>query len=747
MEASGKANWTLEELKAIDKKVLRKMAGSNGVAVAGIPEEIKQQMKTKGFSNLDQKHALEMLELSEEKSTAHSRPESYLQTNGGRMHYTPEVIVYRSLSGEVKERANSPIPAEFGEMEQRSNVVQLAALVSQFVTVNAGAWVSAVNLVPYVTHFKGTELNTAALPGIITKVTVILNMDNVWQTLTTVARAGMTGIAAMVFIRQALNRAPDSAYDVLNTSIVCDLFRIFQNFGGKWTRVMQSATEPLLPDSMFEEVDCDDETFEILRDDYPGCYRYLGGQRIVPYMPKQDGTLGGALKACQRLREIQGGNDSPTALLAGMKDFSGLTDEFGKRIQACMAAILSLWALGRKVDLQLLTVGDVTMFQSSIHFWRSLIQNPEKPIEGWDPKLACDLVYLLPGVEDLQKIPQSYRVYVRDNPRDDAVSVHWTKTQIPTGEEKKKVVDYDKSSELVVPRYAHTRDFVAFTTIFGAIPFPQDKHVIRRTQQSVSKVDFFRKPSVDLAEGKIRPPTELFVYRFSNASAFRGILSTIKDFQLVGHGYPLIHDKEGRPSPTQQRDKTRETLHFIELERVEAERNWYDRVNEDCSLQVSTFMAPKTRYSPISNLPRMSKNALIVSRATMDSEAGGLIGNFVAVRNRAVVGTEISGWGRRKPQASSKPDLLPEQTKEPKMVNHKRGAVQQAKSSTSSTSASSTSATSSRYQEPDIDDQVEEEVFDLFAPEVTSEGQQEQQEVLEEDEEKGTRRRLAADDG
>jgi len=735
MEASGKANWTTEELKAIDKKVLRKMAGSNGIATPGIPEEIKQQMKEKGFSNLDQKHALEMLEMSEEKSTAHSRPESYLQTNGGRMHYTPDVVVYRSLSGEVKERANSPIPAEFGETETRDNVVQVTALVSQFVTVSSGNWVSAVNLVPYVTHFKGTEFNTAALPGLISKVTVILNMDNVWQTLTTVARAGMTGIAAIVFIRQALNRAPDSAYDVLNTSIVCDLFRIFQNHGGKWTRIMRGPGEPLLPDSMFEEAECDDETFDLLKDSYPGCYRYKGGQRVVPYMPKQDGTLGGALKACQRLREIQGGNDSTTAILAGMKDYSGLTDEFGKRIQACMSVILSLWALGRKVDLQLLTVGDITMLQSSIHYWRSIIQSKDKPLEGWDNKLPCDLVYLLPGVEDLQKIPQSYRQYVRDNPRDDAVSVHWTKTQIPTGEEKKKVVDYDKSSELVVPRYAHSRDFVAFTTIFGAIPFPQDKNAVRRTLQSISKIDFFRRP-----DSKVM--TELFVYRFSNASSFRGILSTIKDLQLVGHGFPLLRDKDGNLSPT-QRDKTKETLHFIDLERVSTERAWYDRVNEDCSLQVSTFMAPRTRYSPISNLPRMSKNALIVNRATMDTETGALVGNFVAVRNRAVAGVEVTGWGKRKPHSGSKPELLPEPVK--KLVAFKKEQVKELPKS----STSSTATTTLRYQPPEIDDQVpEEEIFDLFGADLPQgEGQQQNAQEEEEaiEEEKGVRRKAVDD--
>lgn len=714
MEATGKANWTTEELKAIDKKVLRKMAGSNGIATPGIPEEIRQQMKEKGFSNLDQKHALEMLEMSEEKSTAHSRPESYLQTNGGRMHYTPEVVVYRPLSGEVKERANSPIPAEFGELENRDNVVQVTALVSQFVTVSAGAWVSAVNLVSYVTHFKGTELNTAALPGLISRVTILLNMDNVWQTLTTVARASMTGIAAMVFIRQALNRAPDSAYDVLNTSIVCDLFRIFQNHGGKWTRIMKTATEPLLPDTMFEEADCDDETFDMLKDSYPGCYRYKGGERIIPYMPKQDGTLGGALKAGQRLREIQGGNDSATAILAGMKDYSGLTDEFGKRIQACLAVILSLWSMGRKVDLQLLTVGDITIFQSSIHYWRVMLQNKDKPLDGWDPTLPCDLIYLLPGVEDMQKIPQSYREYVRDNPRDDAVSVHWTKTQIPTGEEKKKVVDYDKSSELVVPRYAHSRDFVAFTTIFGAVPFPQDKVTVRRIIQSVSKVDFFKKPTA-------AHPTALHVYRFSNASSFRGILSTIPDLKLVGHGFPLVKG-------TMKRDKTKETLHFIDLEEVKSERAWYDRVNEDCSVQVSTFMAPKTRYSPISNLPRMSKNALIVNRATLDAETGNLVGNFVAVRNRAVAGVAVSGWGKRKPRYDA--------------YNAKEPMVSQPLPNSSSSSSSSSSTSTTKYEEPNTPDQVEEEeIYDVFAPAETVEQELEKKDQEEQDDDRGVRRK------
>lgn len=706
MQATGVAYWTTEELKAIDKKVLRKMATWNGVATTGIPDEIKLQMTQKGFSSVDQKHALEMLEMSEEKSTAHSRPESYLQTNGGRMHYTPEIIVHKPLSGEIRQRANSPIPAEFGEVEQRDNVVQCAALCAQFVKVDAGAWVSAVNLTPFITHFKGTEFNAAALPGLTTKITVLLNEDNVWQTLTTVARSSMTGIAAMVFIRQALNRVPESAYNVLNTAIVCDLFRIFQNVGGKWIRVMKDKNTPLLPDSMFEEAECDDESYDLLRDFYPGCYRYLGGEPIVPFMPKADGTIGGALRASQRLREIQGPNDSCTAILAGMRDFSGLTDEFGKRIQACMSVVLSLWASARKVDLQLLTVGDITMFQSTIHYWRTMIQDARSPLEGWDPSLACDLVFLLPGVEDMQKIPQSYRAFVRDNPRDDAVSVHWTKTQIPTAEEKKKMVDYDKSSELVVPRYAHSRDFVAFTTIFGAVPFPQDPTALRRVQQSVCKVDFFKK-----VEGK--ELTKLYVYRFSNASAFRGILSTVADLELVGHGYPFLPDKDG--NPTKIRDKTKETLHFIPLTWVQTEKSWYDQVNMDCSLQVATFMAPRTRYSPISNLPRMSKNALIINRATLDPEEGTLVGNFVAVRNRAVIGTEVTGWGKRMKAQDKKADPLPKATAD--LIQHKKKVIagQSTAPNTASSSATSNSFTDSRSPPSSIKDQIdEEEIVDLF---------------------------------
>lgn len=645
MQATGVANWTTEELKAIDKKILHKMARSNGDATVGIPEEIKKQMKAKGFSDLDRKHAMEMLETSEEKSTAHSRPEAFLNTNGGRMHYKPDTVVYTALSGEVKERANSPIPAEFGEAEARSNVIQVAALCSQFVSVQAGEWKSSVNLVPYVTHFKGTELNTAALPMLTTKICVILNEDNVWDTLPLVIRAGVTGIAAMVFVRQALNRCSRSSYDVLNTSIVCDLFRVFQKVGQQWIRVMKDKKTPLLPDSMYEVADCDDETFEVLQDSYPGCYRYLGGELITPYMPEADGTLSSALRAAQRMRELQGPSDSTTAILAGMRGYSGLTDEFGKRVQSCVSIVLYLWSLGRKVDLQLLTVGDISIFQSSFTYWRSIITNKEKPLAHWNSELACDLIYLLPGVEDMQKIPQAYRSFIRDYPRDDAVSVHWTKVQLPTAEEKKKVIDYDKSSELIVPRYAHPRDFVAFTTIFGAIPFPQDPLTARRVQQSLCPLDWYQRPDS-------KKVTDLYVYKHSNCSGFRGILSTIADLHLVGHGYPLMPDLPGR-------DLTRETLHFISLERVATESAWYEEVCEDASLQAVSFMAPRTRYSPISNLLRMSKNALVVNRATLDAETGSLVGNFAAVKNRTVVGANVSDWGKRKAQPGEKPEPLP----------------------------------------------------------------------------------------
>lgn len=691
MQATGEANWSTEELKAIDKKMLRKMANSNGDATSGIPAELKEQMRIKGFSDVDRKHVLEMLEMSEEKSSAHSRPDAFLSTNGGRMHFTPTTVTYKSLSGESKQRANSPIPAEFGEAEQRGNVVQVAALCSQFVSVQAGAWKSCVNLTPYASHYKGTEFNAAALPGLTTKICVILNDDNVWQTLPLVTRSGITGIAAMVFVRQALNRCSATSYDVLNTSIVCDLFRIFQKVGNSWIRVMKDKTVPLLPDTMYEVVDCDDDAFDLLSQSYPGCYHYLGGQLIVPFMPESDGTLSAALRCAQRMRELQGPSDCTTAVLAGMRGFSGLTDDFGKRIQFSLSVILSLWSLGRKVDLQLLTVGDIAIFQSSIIYWRALINNVEKPLVGWDPALACDLCYLLPGVEDMQKIPQAYRAFVRDNPRDDAVSVHWTKTQLPTAEEKKKVVDYDKSSELVVPRYAHTRDFVAMTTVFGAIPFPHDPVVVRRVEQSLCKLDWY------VSQSKLR--TRLFVYKFTNASGFRGILSTIPDLNLVGHGFPFVDRGKGI------RDKTIETLHFIPLEHIKTEASWYNVVSDDCSLQVSSFLAPRSRYSPISNLPRMSKNAMIVNRASMDAELGVLIGNFTAVKNRTVVGDNVSDWGRRRPILGVKPEALSEKTRD--LVKFK--ADTNLSAPTPSSSVLVKLSDNVAYTDTELPDQVEEE--------------------------------------
>jgi len=291
----------------------------------------------------------------------------------------------------------------------------------------------------------------------------------------------------------------------------------------------------------------------------------------------------------------------------------------------------------------------------------------------------------MPGVGDLANVPSGLRTMALDTCRDDAVSVHFTSNNLPTSEEAGKMVDYDKKSEMIVPRYAHTRDFVAYTAVYGGIPFPHDPAVKRRNETSVAKMDFYTKP--------------VHVYRFSNTAGFRGILSTVPDFHLVGFGYPLVAPGK--------RDLSKESLHYITLEKIGTEKDWYKLVAGDCGRQAVAWMAPITRYSPISNLPKMSKNAVMVMRAMVDLEEGVLIGNFAHVKNRTIVGKVVSDWDFE--------DDVPSSSRNPRLTRQDDASA----STTSSSSTSSTASTQMTMLPPVKKTDEEDFPFDqdLFAQE------------------------------
>jgi len=191
--------------------------------------------------------------------------------------------------------------------------------------------------------------------------------------------------------------------------------------------------------------------------------------------------------------------------------------------------------------------------------------------------------------------------------RKNSVVVGFDEGNLPTSDKKGFKVDYDAFSSTLVSDTIGTEDYILYSVVFGDYAFPDDPEVIKHRDSSLRK------------EMKI-PNKHPCVYRIGIASGFRGLLTSLKNFVLIGFGNPPVP-----PSTTLPKggfDTTRKVLHPIMVPYVATMKEWYKFVGTDCSTQAMMFFCPVGRYSGISNLLRQSKDAAVMQLRIVPMEDG-----------------------------------------------------------------------------------------------------------------------------
>jgi len=104
------------------------------------------------------------------------------------------------------------------------------------------------------------------------------------------------------------------------------------------------------------------------------------------------------------------------------------------------------------------------------------------------------------------------------------------------------------------------------------------------------------------------------------------VLTTLPTYQLIGWGL----EKLGDSYPLPERESSNR---FVSIRPVQVmtQVEWYKKVVIDARAQPFAFLNPISRYSPISNLPFLSKTGLTFSQARVENEEGILVGNMVRV--------------------------------------------------------------------------------------------------------------------
>jgi len=591
-----------EKMRAMGKKTLRAIATYNGVATPKTPEIVALIDLYGGIGVMDINMADRILGSADYQTSVHIRAEGYVATRGGQITYTPTEAKYKDLSMKELKRPNLPIPMPFGVEVKYDNLIPVASLVSQLVKNVSGSWQSNVNSLSWGKVFK-TGVSPIGMQMVAQSAVAILGADPRWTELDPLVKNSIQGPELLVHVACALNRLTEEQWDFLNTEIVFRALTVMEQRGTEWHWCVSDDGSRVVKPSCYQFIK---RPRSPVLQYYPTVARYLGG--VIPGMlfPTANGTMKNAIEASQRLREVQGSDSSCCALLSSMRDYSGMTDEMGRRVQWTVSSVLSVWRMGRMADVQLWSVGDFQILKSSLSALRAMITSRHPTTIAMfssSAEFMCDVKYILSSPGDVQKIPGVFHSELVMIPRDKSVIVYFGPGSLPTSPEKGVKVDYDPHSKALLPKSFGSNDYVLYGPVYGDWPFQSDPEVHQARRSSTNILGEW--------------PTKPFVYRWSTSSGFHGVMSSFRDFSLIGLGpHPLSGGKW---------DMTKNSFYGISLELVRTQKAWYAGVVEDCRTQCMIFVHPVNRYSGISNLIYQTKSAAVhqLGSAIVDGPAMG----------------------------------------------------------------------------------------------------------------------------
>jgi len=304
----------------------------------------------------------------------------------------------------------------------------------------------------------------------------------------------------------------------------------------------------------------------------------------------------------------------------------------------------------KKVDVQLTTTGDISVILSSFFYWRRLVQAGDESVlkmfpssqkEGEKTDIG-DLKFLLPKQSDRRNVNNTYQDYLLTFPRKDAIFISYEAGDLPTAATKGAAFDYDKLSKFLLSPLIDGQDYITYSVIFGAYPFSRDEEVVKEQKRAMVTFDPWKKPS--------------YVYSWSSAYNFRGIMSSFGDLQMTVFGF-----KANATVPVTY-DRTKEYLHQIELPLHPNQSSWYRQVSLDCTRQVLMCFNPIRRYSGIANLIRHSKTATATYLGSVSSEEGFLMNMLDVTRvatKQSVMLVDFSGSVERSEKGKIVPVFSP----------------------------------------------------------------------------------------
>lgn len=595
--------WKDAEIENLQDSDRRMLAVYNpSLTKTGISENLRSLIKERGFTPADGIYAASLRHMKKTLSLSSVTPgEAAVQ--GGHIIVDNDNVTVVKTTG-VQTLPNTPILGHMDEPDLRDNLDTLTAICCSIVRVSKGIWVDNRSQ-EWSDHYA---VSSAGMKKLAEAMVYVLTKSELWTSMSTIARQGVTGIPQMRFVRRVLNALPKSDYDLLNNIVVVDALEVIKP-GRKstWLKTVDAKGQPAVPEKTYEMRAFTAKDKAAVRT-YPCVFTYRGGfvPPVRPFSSSPDTSSTTAMASFNReVSQWVQGATSAISILASGKGYATQLTENTKRQLFLISATLSSWTYGEPVVIRLPSLGDFVPVLSSIQYWQAKILDlkPEmfvKIREYSDGEDKPWFKFVLPNQSQIINNPQ-VMAHCTTRPEATWTTVFVMDPSLPQKSDKtQQDPDWDTYSFTAYPTHLGDK-YIGICTIFGPAFFPADSAMEKQLKgKSVSNC---------------KPLVGCHVYSHGLAKDFQGIISSFPNLKLVGRKLIEIVGSEKEISKV-------EDWISVPIQACETRAVWYDRVKRDLYSMFEFPWRPVVRSSPIVNLLFVTKGKAELNTSMWMAESG-----------------------------------------------------------------------------------------------------------------------------
>jgi hypothetical protein len=536
--------WTTLNLSQFSASEIGKLVATGGLVPESLPHKLQAFLKLYPWTKANGVFGMTAMAMKRSGSPIVTGDFESVWRKGATLVSTPTTITIPTETAAVDVVANSIVPLSPGLASQPGSDFLVSVSVMAAKT-DAGKVVQQMGVVPFVSTFGDARIapsvpfSAVKLPSLFSTVEGYITHSKEWIALSDSAKLNLTGTRWVAFVATVIAGLPPSAYLMFSTWVATNFLRTVTPKG-----IVSFAGKPVVPKDAYRVIRQKDvgalpvkwrdgaiSTLQTLKaGGHPEEILIVTSPIQTPqaFVGAADATFSSAYSSMQSGDALRGGKNSGSDILSGMLGFTGLITPVSKKIY--LTASMALGVVEKlpnsDVDVMVQSIGDIPILYSTI-----------LAAEG-----MSNVRFLVPQKDDA-KINSAYLPFIVYERRTGShlVIVHDRILQVaPTK------LEIEAQAINVLDNVG--TDFTLYCPIAGSAFFEEG----------------------------------MFVHQFGHCSNFCGIVTTIREFSLLGY------DETGFIS--------------VPLKVHETAVSWYAAVITSNRQRNVAFLAPTPKYSPITNV-------------------------------------------------------------------------------------------------------------------------------------------------